>query len=120
MKIRILLLASSYILTLWFGVNLKAANQFEKESVKLNVRLDIPYAEPADPRQKVDIYHVADHPDTSAQAERLEAVLKDAGIPARRFAAKETNHSKLNEDLGLPDDPPTKAFFEFADEALKK
>ncbi len=42
------------------------------------------------------ILHVADHPDTSAQAERLEAVLKDAGIPARRFAAKETNHSKLN------------------------
>jgi len=66
------------------------------------------------------ILHVADHPDTSAQAERLEAVLKDAGIPARRFAAKETNHSKLNEHLGLPDDPPTKALFEFVDEALKK
>jgi acetyl esterase/lipase len=66
------------------------------------------------------ILHVADHPDTSAQAERLEAVLKDAGIPAQRFAAKETNHRKLNEDLGLPDDPPTKALFEFADEVLKK
>jgi acetyl esterase/lipase len=66
------------------------------------------------------ILHVADHPDTSAQAERLEAVLKDSGIPARRFAAKETNHSKLNENLGLPDDPPTKALFEFVDEALKK
>ena len=25
-------------------------------SVKLNVKRDIPYAEPADPRQKVDIY----------------------------------------------------------------
>ena len=66
------------------------------------------------------ILHVADHPDTSAQAERLEAVLKDAGIPAKRFAAKETNHSKLNENLGLPDDPPTKALFEFVGEALKK
>jgi len=66
------------------------------------------------------ILHVADHPDTSAQAERLEAVLKDAGIPARRFAAKETNHSKLNEDLGRTDDPTTKALFEFVDEALKK
>ncbi len=66
------------------------------------------------------ILHVADHPDTSAQAERLEAVLKDAGIPAKRFAAKETNHSKLNENLGLPDDPPTKALFEFVNEALKK
>jgi acetyl esterase/lipase len=66
------------------------------------------------------ILHVADHPDVSAQAERLEAVLTDAGIPTRRFAARETNHSKLNENLGLPDDPPTKALFEFVDEALRK
>jgi arylformamidase len=66
------------------------------------------------------IIHVADHPDVSAQAERLEAVLKDAGIPTKRFAAKETNHNKLNENLGRPDDPPTKALFEFVDEALKK
>ena len=66
------------------------------------------------------ILHVADHPDVSAQAERLEAVLKDAGIAAKRFAAKETNHSKLNENLGLPDDPPTKALFEFVEEALKQ
>jgi len=66
------------------------------------------------------ILHVADHPDTSAQAERLEAVLREAGVPAKRFAAKETNHSKLNENLGLPDDPPTKALFEFVGEALKK
>jgi acetyl esterase/lipase len=66
------------------------------------------------------ILHVADHPDVSAQAERLEAVLKDAGIPAKRFAARETNHSKLNENLGLPEDPPTKALFEFVDEVLRK
>ena len=66
------------------------------------------------------ILHVADHPDVSAQAQRLESVLKDAGIPAKRFAARETNHNKLNENLGLPDDPPTKALFEFVHEALKK
>jgi len=66
------------------------------------------------------ILHVADHPDTSAQAQRLEAVLKDAGVPTKRFAAKETNHSKLNENLGLPDDPPTTALFEFASEALRR
>ncbi len=66
------------------------------------------------------ILHVADHPDVRAQAERLEATLKDAGIPAKRFAARETNHSKLNENLGLPDDPATKALFEFVDEVLKK
>ena len=51
------------------------------------------------------ILHVADHPDTTAQARRLGAVLKDAGIPTTVFAAKETNHTKLNDNLGLPDDP---------------
>ena len=66
------------------------------------------------------ILHVADHPDTTAQAQRLGAVLKDAGIPAKVFAAKETNHTKLNDNLGLPDDPATKALFEFVGESLKK
>jgi acetyl esterase/lipase len=66
------------------------------------------------------ILHVADHPDVSAQAQRLEAVLKDAGIPVKRFAAKETNHNKLNENLGLPDDPASHALFEFVKEALQK
>ena len=66
------------------------------------------------------VLHVADHPDTTAQALRLGAVLKDAGIPVTVFGAKETNHSKLNDDLGLPDDPATKALFPFIGEALKK
>ena len=65
------------------------------------------------------ILHVAEHPDVRAQAERLEAVLNQAGIPAKRFPARETDHSKLNENLGLPDDPPTKVLFEFVDEVLK-
>ncbi len=64
------------------------------------------------------ILHVADHPDTTAQAVRLETVLKGAGIPTRRLAAKDTNHGKLNENLGLPGDPPTQALFEFVAEAL--
>src|SRR5437879_6310387 len=65
------------------------------------------------------ILHVADHPDTTAQAQRLGAVLKDAGIPTKVFAAKETNHTKLNDNLGLPDDPATKVLFEFVGESLK-
>jgi hypothetical protein len=65
------------------------------------------------------ILHVADHPDVSAQARRLGAVLTAAGIPNKVFAARETNHNKLNENLGLPDDPPTQALFEFVSEALK-
>ena len=66
------------------------------------------------------ILHVADHPDTTAQAQRLGAVLKDAGIPVKVFGAKETNHSRINENLGLPEDAPTKALFEFVAEVLKK
>jgi acetyl esterase/lipase len=66
------------------------------------------------------ILTVASHPDTSAQAQRLGAVLKDAGIPAAVFGAKDTNHSKLNNDLGLPDDPATKALDEFVATTLKK
>jgi arylformamidase len=66
------------------------------------------------------ILHVADHPDTTAQAQRLGAVLKDAGIPNKVFGAKETNHNKLNDNLGTPDDPATKALFEFVAESLKK
>jgi len=59
------------------------------------------------------ILHVANHPDTSAQAQRLGNVLKEAGIPVRVFGAKDSEHTKLNDDLGLPDDPATKALDEF-------
>jgi acetyl esterase/lipase len=66
------------------------------------------------------ILHVADHPDTTAQAQRLGNVLKGAGLSATVFGAKETNHNKLNAALGQPDDPATKALFEFVRKALEK
>ncbi len=66
------------------------------------------------------ILHVADHPDNSAQAQRLGAVLKDAGIPVTVFGAKETNHTRINAEIGLPDDPVSKALFDFVAESLKK
>lgn len=66
------------------------------------------------------ILHVAEHPDTSAQAQRLGAALKEAGLPVTVFGAKETTHNKINADLGLPDDPATKLLFEFVADALKK
>jgi acetyl esterase/lipase len=65
------------------------------------------------------ILHVAEHPDTSAQAQRLGNVLKAAGIPVTVFGARDTNHGKINADLGMPDDPATKALFEFLGKALK-
>jgi arylformamidase len=66
------------------------------------------------------ILHVAGHPDTTAQAQRLGNVLKDAGVPVTVFGARETTHTKINADLGKPDDPATQALFEFLDRALKK
>jgi acetyl esterase/lipase len=65
------------------------------------------------------ILHVAEHPDTTAQAQRLANVLKDAGVSTTVFGARETNHNKINADLGLPADPATKALFDFLDKALK-
>jgi arylformamidase len=64
------------------------------------------------------ILHVADHPDVSAQAQRLGAVLKDAGISTIVFGAKETNHNKLNANIGMAEDPASKALFEFVSKSL--
>lgn len=65
------------------------------------------------------ILHVANHPDVSAQAQRLGAVLKEAGIPVRVFGARDTDHSKLNDNLGLPGDPATEALYHFVDALVK-
>ncbi len=59
------------------------------------------------------LLYVANHPDTSAQALHFGAVLKEAGITTTLFGAKDTYHDKLNDDLGIPDDPATKALYEF-------
>lgn len=66
------------------------------------------------------ILHVANHPDVSAQAQRLGAVLKDAGVPVKVFGAKESTHTRVNAELGLPDDPATKELWPFLAGALKK
>ncbi len=59
------------------------------------------------------ILHVAGHPDTTAQAKRLGAVLAAADIPVRVFGASETTHNKLNQDLGKSDDLATQELFKF-------
>ena len=55
------------------------------------------------------------NPDTRAQAEIFEASLKAAAIPVRAFGKGNSNHSALNNDLGNPDDPATKALYQFLD-----
>lgn len=64
------------------------------------------------------ILHVGEHPDTSAQAQRLEVVLIESEIPVRRFGASDTTHSRINNNLGMPDDPATKSLFDFVRESL--
>lgn len=65
------------------------------------------------------ILHVADHPDTTAQARRFAAVLKEAAVPVTVFGARETTHRKLNDDLGKPDDPATAALWTFVRGVVK-
>lgn len=61
------------------------------------------------------ILYFSGNPDTRAQARRLEAVLKEADIPATAYGKRDSNHSRLNNDLGKPDDPATQEFYKFLD-----
>ena len=65
------------------------------------------------------LLHVAEHPDTSAQARRFAAVLEAAGIPVTVFGARETTHAKLNDNLGEPGDPATAALWTFVHSVVK-
>lgn len=59
------------------------------------------------------ILYVAGHPDVTAQAKRLEMSLAKADIAVSSFGANNTNHSKLNDDLGLENDAATAKLLEF-------
>lgn len=66
------------------------------------------------------ILHVAEHPETRMQSQRLVEVLRKAGIAARAYPAQGKNHTTINNDLGLADDPATGELFRFVGEVLKK
>lgn len=66
------------------------------------------------------ILYVAEHPDTTAQAQRLAGALADANVPAKLVGVAETNHFKLNSNLGTVNDVATKALLEFVIEALER
>ena len=61
------------------------------------------------------ILYFSGNPDTQAQAQRLESVLKAAEIPAKSYGKDDSNHSRLNDELGKPDDPATQEFYKFLD-----
>ena len=60
------------------------------------------------------LYFPGNH-DTRAQARRLEAKLKESDIPARAYGKRDSNHSRLNNELGKPDDPATRELYMFLD-----
>ncbi|MCA9061823.1 MAG: alpha/beta hydrolase [Planctomycetaceae bacterium] len=61
------------------------------------------------------LLYFSGNPDTRAQAHRLESVLREAGVTAKAFGKGDTNHSRLNNELGTPDDPATAEFYRFLD-----
>lgn len=56
------------------------------------------------------------NPDTAAQAHRLADVLQRAAIPAQAYGKPDSNHGRLNDDLGQPDDPATQQLYQFLDQ----
>lgn len=66
------------------------------------------------------ILYFTGNPDTTVQARRLEAVLKEADIPAKALGKRDTNHSRLAGDLGKPDDPATQELYKFLDTYIGK
>lgn len=80
----------------------------------------ITYVVPGRSIPPIAVLHVAEHPETKLQSETFVAALKKAGQQAKTIAAPNTDHVKLNDDLGLPDDRPTKEVFEFIDALLPK
>ncbi|NUQ61842.1 MAG: alpha/beta hydrolase [Pirellulales bacterium] len=66
------------------------------------------------------ILHVAHHPETKAQSQRLATALAEAGISAKAFPAEGKNHTTINADLGLPGDGATEALFEFVRSSLNQ
>jgi arylformamidase len=66
------------------------------------------------------ILHVADRAETKAQSHWFADKLKEAGVAAKVVAAEGKTHGTINSELGLPDDKPTKALFEFLDDVVMK
>jgi arylformamidase len=65
------------------------------------------------------ILHVADHPETKLQSERLAKVLADVGVSAKAYPATGKNHTTINAELGKPGDKPTEELMDFLNRALK-
>ncbi|MBG89474.1 MAG: para-nitrobenzyl esterase [Verrucomicrobiales bacterium] len=59
------------------------------------------------------ILYVRSHPYNSVQAQRLHNVLREAKVASTLGGFRNTDHNRLNDELGLPNDPATKALDKF-------
>lgn len=66
------------------------------------------------------ILHVADHPETKAQSQRLAQALQEAGVAAKAYHAEGKTHETINSNLGPTDDKPTQELFDFLSRVLKR
>lgn len=68
------------------------------------------------------IFHIVDRdrPETQAQAEIFAQTLRAADVPVKTHGAAGKDHNTLNNDLGLPDDQPTQAMFEFLGQVSRR
>ena len=65
------------------------------------------------------IYYFPGNPNTRHQARRLHNVLREAKVPVTLYGKRDSNHSRLNNDLGKEDDPATEKLYQFLDTHLK-
>lgn len=65
------------------------------------------------------ILYFSGNPETRAQARRLQEVLQQANVPAKTLGKRDSNHSRLNDELGQPEDPATKELYRFLDSLSK-
>lgn len=66
------------------------------------------------------ILHVAGHPETGGQSQRLVKELQAAGIYASAYPSEGKTHGTINADLGKPDDKPTQELYKFLKKVLMK
>lgn len=66
------------------------------------------------------ILHVADRPDSTQQSNAFAKALREADVEATVVPAEGKNHGTINRELGLANDPPTRAVFEWLDARLRK
>jgi arylformamidase len=66
------------------------------------------------------LIHITANPDTAAQAARLAYALKEAGISATVFSARNVTHDQVNDRLGEKDDPGNQAMDAFLSKIMSK